>query len=155
MAKKILSILFEVFFLTNALSALTQAENKVNIDSLVNKANAVILSENTKFIIENDNTGDQYYDCSIMIKNKSAEHYCHFSKTQTEFWEVDDISAVIKDTSGNVIKELDDSDIKTAKVSASYSYYSKEIYLYFNLTYNVYPYILEYRYHVKYKTLFF
>ena len=155
MANKILLVLLGLFFLTSASSALTKTGNKVNIDSLVNKANAVILSENTKFVIENDNTGDQYYNCSIMIKNKSAEHYCHFITSQTEFWDVDDINAVIKDTSGKIIKELDDSDIKTAKISPSYSYYSKEIYLYFDLKYNVYPYTLEYRYHVKYKTLLF
>ena len=65
MANKILLVLLGLFFLTSASSALTKTGNKVNIDSLVNKANAVILSENTKFVIENDNTGDQYYHCSI------------------------------------------------------------------------------------------
>ena len=150
--------IFLILLLTNCLFnkfGFSQQTGNYTFDSLLGKANAVVLEETTKFVIKSENSAEQFYSCRILIKNKSAEKYGRFSTTQTEFWNVEDIKAVIKDTLGNTIKELEKSDIKTALLKPGYSYYSDKMYVYFDINYNIYPYVLEYSYKVDYKTLFF
>lgn len=126
-----------------------------HIDSLTADANAVVLEEDTKFTINSENSAEKYYNIRVLVKNASAGNFSQFSETQTEFWEIKDIKAVIKDTLGNILKELNDSDIKTALLSPGYSYYSDRTYTFFDLNYNIYPYVLEYSYKEDYKSLFF
>jgi hypothetical protein len=79
----------------------------------------------------------------ILIKNKNADSYCRVVVRESEFVTIEDIEAVIKDVSGKVIKELDSDDINEAEASFS-SFYSGQLYNWFELTHHTYPFIFEY-----------
>lgn len=127
----------------------------VNIDSVIAASDAVQLEEDAVFTVQDNNSGQYTYHTKLLIKNSGADNYCLIHLAETEFYTVSDIKAVIKDTLGNVLKELDDDDIKTALITPGYSYYSNEVHKYFSLKYSSYPFIFEYSYVRNFKTLFF
>lgn len=125
------------------------------IDSLVNKADAVVLSEEMVFHVSNLDDGELFYKKRILIKNKKAEKYCKVVLWETKFVEIDDIEAVITDTLGTILKELDDDDIEEAEFTPGYVLYADNTRKRFKLTHKTYPYIFEYSYTKEIKSLFF
>jgi transglutaminase-like putative cysteine protease len=146
-----LTILFTTF---SSIFCVDETNKNINIDSLANEADAVILEEDINFIITDLDHAEYTISKKILIKNKNADNYCTVVARESEFIITDDIDAVIKDLNGEVIKELDDDDIKEAEASLS-SFYSGDYYKWFQLTHHTYPYIFEYRIKKEYKSLFF
>jgi len=134
------------------------AENLVSqseIDSLIDKADAVVLSDERTFHVKGINEAEYLVKRRVLIKNKNGHRYCEVSLSESKFIEVDDIEAIITDTLGNIIKELDDDDIEEAEISPGYAFYSENKYKWFELKDKTYPYILEYSFLHKIKSLFF
>ncbi|MBL1215508.1 MAG: DUF3857 domain-containing protein [Ignavibacteriae bacterium] len=150
----ILFFLLFGFISAKTIFCFEETNEKVNIDSLVNEADAVILDEEINFSITDFDQAEYTLTKKILIKNKNADNYCTVVAKESEFILTDDIYAVIKDINGKVIKELDDDDIKEAEASLS-SFYSGDYYKWFQFTHHTYPYIFEYRIKKEYKSLFF
>lgn len=115
---------------------------------------AIVLHDETTFIINDSENAEYFYTKSILIKNRNAEGLCKIFTRGSKFIEIDEIEAAIFDTLGNKIKELDSDEIKEAEASLN-NFYSGHVYNYFELTHHSYPYILKYTIRKNYNTLFF
>jgi len=146
-------ILFAIVFHVNIFSSAFQ-KSDAEIDSLVRESDTVILHEKSTLIINDLESAEYEYTTKILIKNKDAENFCRIVLKESEFVKINDIEAVIKDTSGNIIKELDSDDIKEAEASIN-NFYSGNLYNWFELTFHIYPYVLEYTISKELLSLFF
>ncbi len=146
-----------LFFATSlfGLSVTNELVSNSEIDSLCEEADAVVLSDEKIFRVNGITDGEIFIKRRILVKNKNAEKYCRVSLRESKFVEVDDIEAVISDTLGNIIKELDDDDIEEAAFTPGYVLYAENTYKWFELTHKTYPYIIEYTYSLEIESLFF
>jgi hypothetical protein len=101
-----------------------------------------------------ENSAEYKVKVKILIKNKSGDEYGKVVLRETNFREIDDIQAVIKDTLGNILKELESDDIEEMEYSFGSVFYSGKLYKFFTLNYHTYPYVIEYEYTNKISTLF-
>ena len=129
-------------------------DTKINFDSLVNVADAVVLENNLVIKISDGEYGYNFHK-KILIKNKRADDYCTVVLSQSNYIKIDDVEAVLLDTLGNEIKELDSDDIREMEISPGSVFYSGDLYKIFELKHYTYPFVFEYRYHVEISSLFF
>ena len=151
--KMIIKIFF-VFFLISNQSELcfAQFDPTVKFDSLVQKADAIILEDNVEVEIP-DNSGLEYtVSRKILIKNSKADKHCRVVVSESHFIDVEDIDATLTEMDGELIKELDSDEIKEEEYSAD-AFYSGDKYKYFEMQHHSYPFIFNYQYKVKIKTL--
>ncbi len=135
------------------LSAFSLSGN-TNIDSLVNEADAVVLKDERIMEIKSNNSAYYKVFKSILIKNKKALKYCSVLLIENDFQSIEDMDGVIKDTSGNVIKELESDDIMEAEISPGFIFYSGNLYKGFELKHHEFPFIFELSYELEFNTLF-
>jgi hypothetical protein len=126
-----------------------------NIDSLVQEADAVVLSNYEIVNILSESSVEYTVHRKILIKNENGEENSTVILTESEFKEVNDIEAFIIDTMGNILKELDEDEIEEAELSPGYVFYSGRSYKWFSLKHHTYPYILDYTYTISINSLFF
>lgn len=139
---KIIIILFmtiSVSYSTDATRIIQKIVNDTQMDSIINESNGIILQRNivTKVFKKELETK---LKVKILVKNKHAAKYGNFVLNETEFIHIEDISVSIKDTSGNLIKELDEDDIEEMIFHDGYEINIKK----FSLTHDIFPYILEF-----------
>lgn len=123
-----------------------------DFDSLDQKANAVILEDETMIEIEDYESAVYYVNRQILIKNNKADKHCRFIFSDTHFKNTKDIKAEIKDINGKLIKRLDSDDIKEAEFSPD-AFYSGNKYKYFEINHFDYPFIISLSYKVKINSL--
>lgn len=124
------------------------------IDDKYSSENAIITNDITNISVEKDSF-EFSLRRNILIKNKKGLKFCRVSLTENEFIEIDDIEAVIKDMSGNVVKELDSDDIEEESISPGYVFYSGNNYKHFELEHFDFPFEIEYSYTISSNSLFF
>ncbi|MGD9898664.1 MAG: transglutaminase family protein [Calditrichaceae bacterium] len=125
------------------------------MDSLKNEANALILDDINICTLKNKDAAEFYKKRRILIKNESGEKYCGLWLQESDFIEAKDIKAVITDTSGRKLRELQKNEIKESTISPDHILYVKNKNKYFELVYHTYPYVLEYSYKLELSSLFF
>ncbi len=119
-----------------------------------NSENAIIINDYTSVVVKNNNM-EFWSKKSILIKNKKGLEFCSVSVVENEFIEVEEITAVIKDTNGIILKELETDDIKEVSISPGYVFYSGNNYKYFEFEHHTFPFIIEYSYKTMSNSLFF
>lgn len=153
MIKKTLYVfLIVVLFATAQLTAI---EADSTFKELMKNNDAVVLSDDQTFIINEIDEAVYFQKVKILIKNKEAEKYAILAFPESEFKEVSDIEAVLYDTSGNEIRELDSDDIQQLPARPGFVLYSDVTAKYTELTHNQFPYIIEYSFRYDYQSLFF
>ncbi len=131
---------------------LAQATEEVNFDSLVLKAEAVILEDITEVEIDDNYSAEYTVSKKILIKNSKADEFCQLFINESHFSVIKELEASLTDLNGDVIKELDSDEIKEQEYSGD-AFYSGHNYKYFEMRHHTYPFIFEYHYTIKIKTL--
>ncbi len=152
---KIIYFLTSLFIVFNN-NVCSQTINYVLKDSVinVNEYDAVFLRDSVHCRIKNEDESVVYHFRRIQINSSKADELCRVILRESEFIQYDDIKAVIKDSSGKAVKELDDDEINEGEYSFN-TLYSGHNYKWFKLDYHTYPFILEYSYVVEKSSLFF
>jgi hypothetical protein len=110
--------------------------------------NAQIVLQETDIYIKN---GKLIHDIKyeIKINNRDGEKLTKISIPYSKLIKVSKIEACIKDNSGNIIKELEKSEIKVKSAISDYSLYEDDYVKEFTLKHNSYPYSICYSYEVQ------
>lgn len=90
----------------------------------------------------------------ILIARKGDVHFGFNRLRETDFIELNDMNAVIYDLNGNVLKELEDEDMKESSVSYN-SIYNEHNTISHQLSYPNVPYIIENELEYEIKSAFF
>ena len=152
MNNKIKIIIVLYFFIGQYNICLAQDNSSINFDSLLQKSDAVILEDNFEIEVPDNYTAEYNFSRKVLIKNNKADNFCRVVVDESEFREIEELDAFLTDKKGNIIKELETDDIKEADYSAD-AFYSGTKYKYFELHHFKYPFIFEYHYKIKLKTL--
>ena len=91
----------------------------------------------------------------IEVLNERGRDYGTVVLPENSFVQVKKIQAQIYDQSGREIRRLKGQDVRTTQVSPGYELYSDTRYKHFRLTALEYPYTIDMRYEIQYKSLFF
>ena len=130
-----------LLFTTSLIFSFTIKDAKEELDSMKREADAICLLTSSVMRITGANEAVLEVHQKFLIKNKDGEEYCSEHFAENNFKEVDDIKAVITDTSGKFIKEIDSDEIKEAEISPGNIFYDGSKYKYFTFTHNSYPYL--------------
>ena len=130
------------------------AQDSTKADWLKDDEDAVVLRDDVIMRVFNENSAEYDIKVAILVKNKDGDEYGRVVMRESNFREITNISAVIKDTLGNVLKELQSEDIEEMEYSFGSVFYSGKLYKFFTLNYHTYPYIIEYEYTNELNTLF-
>ncbi|MBK7630571.1 MAG: DUF3857 domain-containing protein [Ignavibacteriales bacterium] len=154
MDKKI--IILTIFLITFIVGGLcfAQSTQEVNFDSLVLKAEAVILEDITEIEIPDNYSAEYSVSKKILIKNSKADEFCQLFINESHFNVIEELEASLTDLNGDVIKELDSDEIKEQEYSGD-AFYSGHNYKYFEMQHHSYPFIFQYHFTIKIKTLLF
>jgi hypothetical protein len=142
-----------MIILLNILFAQQETSKMVSdatFDSLKQNAAAVILEDIHIIMVEDDEIEYQLKR-KVLINNKDGRKYGEVFMHESEFYSVDDIESVLKDTQGNTIKELNEDDIIEITYSSGYTEKMKA----FRIFTDTYPVVMEYSYTYTYKSHFF
>ena len=140
------------------ISAFSQEKNN-NLKSinelLLEKEDAIILSDENVCKVKNIDELEYSSKVKIQINNKKGEEYNRIILGESDFIKIENIKATIYDLEGNKIKKLKNDDIQESTLSPDYILYNKNKNKWFELSHFNYPYIIEYSYKQKIKSLFF
>lgn len=125
-----------------------------NANNWITDEDAVILLDQNEFIITTSNTGVFNNHRSIRINNVKAKEFCNFKYSENHYVKINSIQGVIKDTLGNVIKELKSDQIKETSIHVGSTLHSDGRTKYFTLDHFEYPFIVEVSCEKKYSSLF-
>jgi transglutaminase-like putative cysteine protease len=130
------------------------AQNDINInfDSLVQKADAVVLEDITEIEIPDNYSAEYTISKKILIKNSKADEHCRVVISESHFQDIEDIEASITKVNGDLIKELETDEISEGEYSAN-AFYSGHNYKYFEMHHHSYPFIFNYSYKISISTL--
>ncbi len=148
-----MKILLIVFLFSIIFAQEIKLETDAKIDSLIEQSDAYVISSVTKQVVK-DNKVENYISRKIQVNNVAGDKHCVVVISRSPFVEMGNIYACIKDTLGNIIKELKNSEVRKAKFSSAGILEDNNSYTYFELKYFKYPYILEYNYTTSISSLF-
>lgn len=120
----------------------------------VGNSDAVLrLDEHT---LEIHSTDDATYRVrrAVTVFSKEGRDYGQLVLTYDEFREIDDLDGWIRDESGKVIRNLDDSDVADYAGSGGGTMYSDSRIRVATLTHSSYPYTVEFEYEMEYDGYF-
>ena len=120
---------------------LSGAEADSSFNEILLDSDAVVLIDDVKFSIHNNNEAELFGHVKILIKNESAEDYAIIKLHESAFKEVTDIEAFVLDTSGKIITELEDDDILQIPAREGYVMYSDATVKLIDLRQDEYPYM--------------
>ena len=143
---KFFFLLFILFVLDPGLKAGAEfsTENK----------DAVVLFDSNIFTITGPNSGKLSKHVSIRINNENARDLCDFVISEGHYTTITEINGSVKDTQGNIIKELENEQIKKSSIHAGSVLHSDARNSYFTLDHNNYPFIIDVYFEKEYKSLF-
>jgi transglutaminase-like putative cysteine protease len=150
--KKILLYILFFSYFTPCFGSLQEEEGFI---SLIQDTDAIVLQDDLSVTILNENSIEYTVHVKILIKNIRAEEYCTVVINESEYQVIQNIDAIITDTLGNFIKQLDSDEIEEAEMSPGYVLYSGKKYSWFSLTHHTYPYVIDYTYTMELESLFF
>ncbi len=153
MTRKIVIIIF-FMFLQFSLHSRLAAQDSTASEWLYDDEDAVVLKDDIILRVFDAYSAEYDVKVEILIKNKNGDEYGSVVMRESNFREVTNIRAVIKDTLGNILKELESEDIEEMEYSFGSVFYSGKLYKFFTLNYHSYPYIIEYEYTNEINTLF-
>jgi hypothetical protein len=114
----------------------------------------MVLKYEKKFILENENKANCLSTMSILIATEKGKEFGIINFTEDKYCKIKDIRAVIKDTSGNILKNLDKKDIITSNFHFGATLHSDDNIKHFEFVYSILPYIIEIEYRIELNTLF-
>lgn len=130
------------------------AQNLVSGESISEKG-AICELDEQEFIVKGKNSAVLRVHRIFHIYNREGRKYGRVHRQLHKFAKLDNIKAQVKDLEGRLIKKLEKDDIKEESLFSDYVLYADRRVKSFDLTTTAFPYILEYSYEVKYKSLFF
>ncbi|MGB3093878.1 MAG: DUF3857 domain-containing protein [Candidatus Zixiibacteriota bacterium] len=116
---------------------------------------AICKLDSREFVVKNKNKATLRVRRIFQINDHQGREYGSVSVHQNRFVKVDKIKAEIRDLEDRVIKKLSKDDITEESPYAPFVLYSDNTIRHSNLSSTKFPYILEYSYEVKFKSLFF
>jgi len=138
-----LSFIF-IFILLSFLNASTKDWSNDNV---------VILKDQNIFTVTDKNAGTYQKNKTILINNEKGKDYCDFALSEDDYTKIEMIEATITDISGNIIKELDEEQIKKTSIHLGSTLHSDEVTTYFTFDHFEYPFIIELSLEIKIHTL--
>jgi hypothetical protein len=130
--KNIIIILICISF---AASVFSQDSFTLKLDT-----DAIVLTDHYLLTISGRNSAELTHKLTVQINNENGKEYSEWSFRQSEYLQLNDIEAVIKDLDGNIVRELDEDDIHHSSISRDISDVTTH---WFNLYSAKYPYIFE------------
>lgn len=118
--------------------------------NLLKDADAVVRANNIRFEIKNESSAVLKAKKVVTIFTKHGQHYGNFELHYNKFCEVEELEARILDADGEEIKELKGKDIYDFCSFSDYSLYSDNRVKSAELTYDRFPYTIEYSYEISY-----
>jgi transglutaminase-like putative cysteine protease len=143
--KIIVTLFIPFYFYANPL--LPEEKNKIEP--------AVIRLDENEMIVESEEKAVFKKHRVIQINNQKGNEYGEIYLCEDKFTEIDNIHAVIRDTSGKTLKKLSKNDIKETTLSPGHILYADLKTTYFKLDYPTYPYLIEYDYKLEFSTLLY
>jgi Domain of Unknown Function with PDB structure (DUF3857)/Domain of Unknown Function with PDB structure (DUF3858) len=130
-----------LFFLFFALQAFSQSYG------------AEVLNDESYFTVENNELYESYF-VAIKINNTRGDEYAKISIPYSAEYPIYDLEAWIEDVNGVKIRKLKNKEIEDKSKIESYNLFEDNYVKIFELKYNVYPYIIKYKYRCKKKEFF-
>jgi hypothetical protein len=147
-----------VFFLAvwygGAIPSHSYAQASKSDDKIPEKG-AICELDEREFKVENRNSGVLLVHRIFRIYNETGKEYGVVIEKMNKFIKVNNLKAQVRSFDGKLIKELQKDDVKEAPIFFDYILYRDTRVKGFDLSTTTFPYILEYSYEVKYKSLFF
>ena len=147
--------LIGLFLISSFCFSQEEAENDLMFFLNLESSDGIINYQKRSINISDFDNVEYTFSGSHLIKNKNANDLGKFHFNESEFVKISDIEVVIKDTSGNLIKELDNDEIKYNSVSQGFIFYDESRSVYFELLHNVFPYIVEFKIEIDFNSNFF
>lgn len=116
---------------------------------------AICELDEQEFIVEGKNSAVLRVHRIFHIYNEQGKEYDKVGVHLNKFIKVDNIKAQVKSFDGKLTKKLEKDNIEEESLFPNYVLYADDRVKYFDLGTTTFPYILEYSYEVKYKSLFF
>lgn len=141
------------FFLPNStVKSLSNNEYDVkNIPlELLNDADVIFRKDEVKFVVEDYNTALYKVVTSVTIFTKDGQHHGRIKLYYDKFRSVEELEGTIYDANGEVVRELDDSDVEDYSDFEIYSIYSDNRVKFAELYHDQFPYTVEYKYEISY-----
>ena len=117
---------------------------------LIRNEGAVVRTDEIRLGISDYQNASMKVKYAVTIFNKSNQSYGQLELWYDNFKTIEELDGFIYDSHGNLIRELEDSDIKDYSNFESYSIYSDNRVKYISLFYDKFPYTVEYIYEVSY-----
>lgn len=90
------------------------------------------------------------YDALLRINNRNGENYSQVYIPFTKGDKVSDIEAGVIDSQGRVVRKLKNSEIQTISAVPDFALYADDFVKKFELSHNVYPYLVYFKYKINY-----
>lgn len=116
---------------------------------------AICELDEREFKVENKNNGVLRVHMIFRIYNEAGQEYGVFVQKTNKFMKVENIKAQIRSLDRKLIKELQKEDVRDEPIYFDYALYQDSRLKGFYLSTPKFPYVLEYSYEIKYKSLFF
>lgn len=121
----------------------------------VPKKGAVCELDEREFTVRGKNKGHLRVHRIFRIYNQAGKKYGFVLTKLNKFIKADKLKAELRNLDGEVIKKLSKDDIHEVSLFPGYVLYADDKTKYFDLSAATFPYVLEYSYEVKYKSLFY
>jgi len=119
------------------------------------EVDAIIELDQTEFEIFSNTKAIERIHRVITVFNENGREYGDIKISESNFRKCKDIKGKILDLNNNVIKKLQKDDIIESNVNYDYEIAVDERFKKFNLTWNSFPYKIDYQYEIKHNTIFF
>ena len=119
------------------------------------KKGAVCELDEQEFTVRGANKGVLRVHRIFRIYNQAGNKYGFVFTKLNKFIKTDKLKAELRNLDGEVIKKLSKDDIHEVSLFPGYVLYADDKTKYFDLSATTFPYLLEYSYEVKYKSLFY
>ncbi|MFR9165187.1 MAG: DUF3857 domain-containing protein [Dysgonomonas sp.] len=87
----------------------------------------------------------------VTVLNRQGDHFANFHVIGDKFREYSDISGILMDANGNVIKKIKKGDFSVSSLKDSYTLLSDSYDIFYTCQSPTYPYTIQYTYQVKMK----
>jgi hypothetical protein len=154
----ILGVYILVFFLAvwhgGAIPSPSYAQT-LRSDEKIPEKGAICELDEREFEVENKSSSVLRVHMIFRIYNEAGQEYGVVVKKINKFMKVENLKAQIRSLDGKLIKELQKDDVRDEPIFFDYALYQDSRLKGFYLSTTTFPYVLEYSYEIKYKSLFF
>jgi transglutaminase-like putative cysteine protease len=147
---------FIIFFICTGSLKLYADEKKqdYNVENippiLLFDVNAVVRNYSITVTVENIEEAHVKYVYAVTILNKKGQNYGLLYRPYDKFEEISEFEGRLFDNRGNIIRDMDDDDVKDYPIISWATLFSDNRYKSAELYHNEFPYTVEFEYEVDY-----